>query len=70
MSINYKKVKVTESLDETRLNKGIDKLKATFLDLINNNPEKAVKLINDKNLQFPSLFILQPQIKETDLFTV
>jgi len=68
MSIFYKKLKKIGMLDQIRLNKGTDKMKENFSDLINNNPEKAIKLINDKNVQFTSLFILQPRIKRSELF--
>lgn len=67
MSIYYKTPKIIESLDEIRLNKGIDKMRAVFNDLVNNNPEKAIKLINDKNVKFTSLFLLQPEIKRSAL---
>lgn len=69
MSIYFKNPKETKLLDEIRLNKGIDRMKEIFYDLINNNPERAVKLINDNNVQFASLFILQPELKKNDLFS-
>jgi hypothetical protein len=67
MSIYFKNPKEIEMLDEIRLNKGPDKMKATFYDLIKNDPEKAVKLINDKNVKFTSLFLLQPEIKKSNI---
>jgi len=69
MSMYLKKPKEIESLDEIRLNKGIDRMKTVFSDLVNNNPEKAIKLINDKNAKFTSLFILQPEIKRSDILS-
>jgi len=69
MSTNYKNPKEIETLDKIRLNDGIDRMKVIFSDLVKNNQEKAIKLINDKNVRFSSLFILQPEIKKSDLFT-
>jgi len=69
MSLHYKNLYAFELLDEIRLNRGADKMKAVFYDLVNHNLEKAIKLINDKSLQFTSLFILQPEIKGSDVIT-
>jgi hypothetical protein len=66
MSI-YKNLKEIELFDEIRLTNGIDNMKATFRDLVNNNPEKAISLINNKNVHFASLFILQPEIENSNL---
>ncbi len=68
MSIHYKNLEKIELLDEIRLNKGNDRMKSIFCDLLNNNTEKAIKLINDTNVQFASLFILQNEIKRADIF--
>ncbi|MCR4434797.1 MAG: hypothetical protein QHH06_04260 [Clostridiales bacterium] len=55
-------------LDRIRINNGVDALKAHFHDLLTEDPGKAVDLINDRNLHFPSLFALQPEIIKLDLF--
>jgi hypothetical protein len=69
MPIYPKKIDRIVLLDEIRLDNGADKLKKFFNNLIDDNAEKAIKLINEKNVLFPSLFILQPEIKRSDLFT-
>ncbi|HEY5586282.1 MAG TPA: hypothetical protein VIK78_17555 [Ruminiclostridium sp.] len=68
MSMYFKNPERIKFLDEIRFNNGICKLKETFHDLVNKNPEEAVKLINDENVLFPSLFILQHEIKRSDLY--
>lgn len=68
MSINYKNIENVELLEEIRLNKGNDRMKSIFSDMLNNNTEKAIELINDKNVQYASLFILQDEIKSADIF--
>jgi len=69
MSLYYKNFEKIELLDEIRLNKGIDKMKAVFYGLVKNSPQRAIKLINDENLQFISLFLLQQEIRNSDIFT-
>lgn len=54
----------TNLLDRKRLDDGSENLKDFFCDLLENDKEKAVNLINDENLQFASLFILQPEIEK------
>lgn len=56
-------------LDKIRLNKGISALKAAFHDLINTDIKTAIDLVNDTNIQFPSLFVLQAEIRKVDLFS-
>ncbi len=63
MSIYLKKIGM---LDKIRVNEGIDKMKAKFSDLVVNNLQIAAKLINDKNVRFGTLFLLQPEIKRTN----
>lgn len=55
-------------LDSVRLNYGTDKLKTYFYEVALQNKEKAIELLNDKSLQFPTLFSLQPEIKKFDLY--
>jgi len=52
------------SLDKVRFTSGIDGLKGFFRDLVKHDSEKAENLINDNNLHFCSLFVLQPEIKK------
>ncbi len=54
-------------LDRVRLYKGVDKLKNLFQRMIETNPEKAVNLINCRNLRFCSVFVLQPDIERLKL---
>ncbi len=56
-----------DELDKIRLKKGNNEIKAVFNSLVKNNAEKAIKLINDKNLQFTSLFIIGPGIKDKSI---
>ncbi|MHB8064968.1 MAG: hypothetical protein ACYDG2_20490 [Ruminiclostridium sp.] len=69
MPMNYENLKEIEILDEIRLNRGIDRMKSIFYDLVKSNPEKAIKSINDKNVQFASLFLLRPETRISDIFT-
>lgn len=49
-------------LDEIRAENGIDALQSEFRVMLENDRRKAVKLLNDKFLTFPSFFVLMPQI--------
>ncbi|OPX43323.1 hypothetical protein CLHUN_28710 [Ruminiclostridium hungatei] len=53
--------------DEIRIYYGSDRLLTIFQDLAGNNENEALKSVNQKNLQFPSLFILCPEIKRLRL---
>jgi hypothetical protein len=50
-----------------RIRLGMEPLKSSFHELASNNPQEAARLINDSNLQFPTLFALQSEIKKCDL---
>lgn len=50
-------------LDNIRLNNGIDCLKNHFHGLLMNNGEGAAELLNDENLQYCSLYSLQPELE-------
>lgn len=55
----------TESfLDRVLRVKGKDELKGFFSRLLQQNSEKAVELINDNNLNFTSLFIINPDFRD------
>jgi hypothetical protein len=54
-------------LDDFRFRNGIPHMKKTFHEIANTDVEKAVRLVNDANIRFPSLFILQPEIIKRDL---
>jgi hypothetical protein len=54
-------------LDGIRNRNGLENLKGEFHEIANNDPDKACKLLNDPNMRFPTLFVLQPEIKKCDL---
>ncbi len=53
--------------DEIRIYYGSDKLTTIFRDLVDNNVEEALKSLNQKNLQFPSFFVLHNEINNSGL---
>jgi len=55
-------------LDEIRQNEGVDKLKAYLKALLEKNKDEAVKLINEENLHFSTLFALQDEMKKYNLY--
>jgi len=55
-------------LDDIRLKNGKDKLKAAYYEIVDTDVYRAIDLINDEKLQFPSLFILQGEISKFDLY--
>lgn len=55
------------SLDKIRLGSGANALKAHFHNLLENDEGKAVNSINEKNLFFPSLYLLQAEINKYGL---
>ncbi len=57
----------TSLLDQIRLKQGMENLKNHFENLVKLNMNKAIKLINDTNLQYPSLYILQNTIAQNNL---
>ncbi|WP_446898467.1 hypothetical protein ACSVC9_00635 [Clostridium sp. LBM24168] len=54
-------------LDNVRNSKGPDDLRDFFTQLSRQNPDKADTFINDKKLQFSTLFILKDEIEKVDL---
>jgi hypothetical protein len=54
-------------LDRIRLNDGDKRLKDYYGSLVKTNIGKAINLVNDENLCFTSLFILQSDIKNNNL---
>lgn len=52
----------TALFDEIRIFNGSDELTTIFRDLINNDFDEAIKSLNHRYLQFPSLFILNTEI--------
>ncbi|MDP4180827.1 MAG: hypothetical protein Q8942_07020 [Bacillota bacterium] len=54
-------------LDQIRLNKGIEKMKGAYNDLLSHNEEEALDMLNSENLQFPTLFVLHGEIKKQRL---
>lgn len=55
------------TLDKLRIDKGNSKLSNYFYRTLVKNPSKAVTLINQNNLSFPSFYILLPQISKPSL---
>ncbi len=53
--------------DEIRIYYGSDRLLTVFRDMAGNDANEALKSVNQRNLQFPSLFILCPEIKRLQL---
>jgi hypothetical protein len=54
-------------LDKLRIEKGTKKLKDHFCELAESNSERAAGLLNEKNLLFPSLFLLRQEIERFKL---
>lgn len=50
-------------LDKIRLEQGIKPCKEEFRNILNNSRRKAVILLNDNTLSFPTFYILMPQIE-------
>lgn len=55
-------------LDGIRLHKGIEGCRRAFYEEGRHRPQRAAEYINDSRLQFPSLFILLPELEEFALF--
>ena len=64
--INYR-MQNFSYLDRIRLNDGIYRCKAVFHETYQKNRLKAMAMVNDRRLTFPSLFILIPQIESLHL---
>lgn len=54
-------------LDKMRIDNGTDKIIAFFKELVEKDMKKAVSFINDRKLEFPSLFALIPLIEESNI---
>jgi hypothetical protein len=59
--------RILNDLDRIRQEAGIEKLNYTFHDIVQKEPQKALELINDGKLHFPTLFVLQPEIEKSEL---
>lgn len=55
-------------LDGVRLRRGPDELMRTFRALAQRDPKAAAAQLNDQKLQFPTLYILLPAIRELELY--
>lgn len=53
------------TLDKMRVDRGYGELSQYFRKMLIRNTSKAIKLINDDNLCFPTLFMLLPQINKS-----
>lgn len=54
-------------LENVRSSKGPDDLRYFFIQLSRENPKRASSFLNDRNLQFPTLFILRKEIEKSNL---
>jgi hypothetical protein len=54
-------------LDRLRHTSGVDSCKDFFCKLVKKRRNNAVQMINDRRLNFPSLFVLRPEIHEFSL---
>ena len=55
-------------LDNVRHRFGNDRLRDVFHNTANERAEEAAKMLNDKKIQFPSLFVLRPEIQKSNLY--
>ncbi|OPZ87595.1 MAG: hypothetical protein BWY74_03364 [Firmicutes bacterium ADurb.Bin419] len=53
------------TLDEVRTSRGSHELSEYFIKLVRSDTAKAIRLINEDHISFPSLFLLKPQIDRT-----
>ena len=58
----------TNQLDRTRRTRGADACRFIFITTEKRSRQNAVRLINDDRLFFASLFVLQQEIRELDLY--
>lgn len=52
-------------LDQVRIREGIDACRTAFHKIYNMDKQRAVTLLRDRRLTFPTLYVLSPQIEET-----
>lgn len=62
-----KRFPLSASLDILRQNRGNQALKTHFRDLVMEDTSSALKLLNDSNLHFPTLFLLLPDSQKFGL---
>lgn len=65
--MNALHLRISNYLDHIRREAGMEKLSYTFHELVQREPTKALELINDENLHFPTLFVLQSEIEKSEL---
>lgn len=56
------------ALDQIRVRQGAMRLRQIFRGLARRNRQEALLYINDEKLQFPTLYILMPEIEALDLY--
>lgn len=66
--MKYKNAENSSFLDNIRIDKGKDDLINFFRQSSKNDIKKSLTLINDKLLEFPTLFILRQEIIDKNLF--
>ena len=52
-------------LDQVRIRQGIDALRSAFHEIYNKDKRRAVMLLRDRRLTFPTLYILSQEIEES-----
>jgi hypothetical protein len=60
-------INITNLLDKTRIDNGTENMKDLFDSTAKKNIKKAVELINEQNVSFTSLFLLQDKINEFNI---
>jgi hypothetical protein len=58
----------TALLDNIRISNGPDSLRSYFHELLHTDREKLIKLLNDRDLRFCSLYVLKQDIASSSLF--
>lgn len=60
-------IRTPSTLDNKKLDKGADGLKAFFNELIEKDYKAAISFVNEENLHFGSLYMLKPEIEALNL---
>jgi len=64
MRKDHKNQRGKNLLDKVRIEKGIDKMRALYRELVEQKAEEVIDLLNRDDLQFPSLFVLLNDIEK------
>lgn len=66
--MNNSDLNLSSFLDKVRSDKGTDELKDFFHEIVKKDLQEAANFINDKDLQFATLFVLREEIEQNKLF--